>query len=239
MIVMSKLLILQNIKREGPGILEFVLSEENIDFDLVVLDEGERTPTLDGYAALVVLGGPDSANDDTVKMSSELALIKEALKADMPYLGICLGLQVLVKAAGGRVVKGDQKEIGFIAPDNQQYTVTLTDEGREDPLLASLPDELDVFQLHGETVELTPDMTTLATGKFCRNQIVKVGANAYGIQSHFELTPEMLALWADQDPDLMPIGKDKLSTDFEPIKRSYAHTGRTLMRNFLKISKLI
>ncbi len=236
---MSRLLILQNIKREGPGILERVLSEENIDFDLVILDEGRRVPTLDDYTALVVLGGPDSANDDMAKISSELALIKEALEAGIPYLGICLGLQTLVKAAGGRVIKGNHKEIGFIGPDNQQYAVTLTDKGRGDPLLASLPDVLDVFQLHGETVELTSDMLVLATGKYCHNQIIKVAANAYGIQSHFELTPEMLAVWAEQDPDLIPIGKDRLLAGFEVIKQSYTYIGQTLLRNFLRISNLI
>lgn len=236
---MSELLIVQNISREGPGLLEQVLKDENVDFDLVDLDKGQEMPTLDGYKALVVLGGPDSANDDTAKMTAELARIKEGLDADIPYLGICLGLQTLVKAAGGKVVPGGVKEVGFINPNNDQHTVAVTDEGKTDPLLAGLPAKLDVFQLHGETVELTPDMVVLATGKFCNNQIVRVTDKAYGIQSHFELTPEMLAVWAEQDPDLIPIGKDKLLADFEAIKQSYTNIGQTLLRNFLKIAELI
>lgn len=235
---MSELLIVQNISREGPGLLEQVLRDENVAFDLVDLDKGQEMPPLDGYKALVVLGGPDSANDDTVKMTAELSRIKEGLDTGLPYLGICLGLQTLVKAAGGKVVPGEVKEVGFIDPDNSQHTVAVTDEGKADPLLAGLPEVLDVFQLHGETVELNPDMTVLATGKFCRNQIVRVAARAYGIQSHFELTPEMLAVWAEQDPDLIPIGKDKLLADFEAIKQSYTRIGQTLLRNFLKIAEL-
>ena len=235
---MSELLIVQNISREGPGLLEQVLREENVAFDLVDLDKGQDMPALDGYKALVVLGGPDSANDDTTKMTAELERIKEGLDAGLPYLGICLGLQTLVKAAGGKVVPGDVKEVGFIDPDNNQHTVAVTDEGKTDPLLAGLPETLDVFQLHGETVELTPDMTVLATGKFCKNQIVRVADKAYGIQSHFELTPEMLAVWAEQDPDLIPIGKDKLQADFEAIKQSYTSIGQTLLRNFLRIAEL-
>lgn len=171
-------------------------------------------------------------------MTTELSRIKDGLDADIPYLGICLGLQALVKAAGGKVIPGEVKEVGFIDPDNNQYTVAVTDEGKTDPLLAGLPETLDVFQLHGETVELTPDMTVLATGKFCKNQIVRVADKAYGIQSHFELTPEMLAVWAEQDPDLIPIGKDKLQADFEAIKHSYTNIGQTLLRNFLRIAKL-
>lgn len=235
---MSELLIVQNISREGPGLLEQVLRDEGVTFDLVDLDKGQDMPSLDGYKALVVLGGPDSANDDTIKMTTELSRIKDGLDADIPYLGICLGLQALVKAAGGKVIPGEVKEVGFIDPDNNQYTVAVTDEGKTDPLLAGLPETLDVFQLHGETVELTPDMTVLATGKFCKNQIVRVADKAYGIQSHFELTPEMLAVWAEQDPDLIPIGKDKLQADFEAIKHSYTNIGQTLLRNFLRIAKL-
>ena len=98
---------------------------------------------------------------------------------------------------------------------------------------------LNVFQLHGETVELTSDMIVLATGKFCNNQIVKVADKAYGIQSHFELTSEMLTIWAEQDPDLIPIGKEKLIADFEKIEQSYTYIGQTLLHNFLKIAGLI
>lgn len=234
----EQLLIVQNISREGPGLLEQVLKDENVAFDLVDLDKGQEIPALDNYKALVVLGGPDSANDDTAKMTNELARINDALDAGIPYLGICLGLQTLVKAAGGKVVPGEVKEVGFIDPDNNQHAVAITDDGKTDPLLVGLPEALDVFQLHSETVELTPDMTVLATGKFCRNQIVRVATKAYGIQSHFELTPEMLTAWAEQDPDLIPIGKDKLLTDFEAIKQSYTSIGQTLLRNFLRIAEL-
>lgn len=235
---MSELLIVQNISREGPGLLEQVLIDESVTFDVVDLDKGQEMPALDDYKALVVLGGPDSANDDTAKMTAELAHIKEGLDAGLPYLGICLGLQTLVKAAGGKVVPGSVKEVGFIDPDNNQHTVAVTDDGKTDPLLAGLPETLNVFQLHGETVELTPDMTVLATGKFCKNQIVRVADKAYGIQSHFELTPEMLTVWAEQDPDLIPIGKDKLQADFAAIEQSYTNIGQTLLRNFLRIAEL-
>lgn len=236
---MSELLIIQNITREGAGLLEQVLVDEGVDFDIVDLDKGQSLPDLTNYKALVVLGGPDSANDDTSKMKDELAFIQQALEAKVPYLGICLGLQTLVKAAGGRVVKGEVKEVGFINPDGNQHTVSVTAEGKADPLLAGLPDELNVFQLHGETVELTSSMKVLATGKFCRNQIIKVADNAYGIQSHFEVTPEMLDVWAEQDPDLIPIGRNKLVADLEAIKQSYTNIGQTLLRNFLRIANLI
>jgi GMP synthase-like glutamine amidotransferase len=234
---MSELLIIKNITREGPGLLEGVLKDEGVIFDVVDLDKSDALPKLNDYKALVVLGGPDSANDETDKMTTELAYIRQALAAHKPYLGICLGLQTLVKAAGGNVVKG-AKEVGFIDQDGNQHTVQVTDEAEDDPLLAGLPKELDVFQLHGETVELAPDMTLLASGKFCQNQIIKVADRAYGIQSHFELTPEMLSIWAAQDPDLVPIGNTKLQADFAAIEQSYKNIGETLLKNFLRIAGL-
>jgi GMP synthase (glutamine-hydrolysing) len=236
---MSEVLIVQNISRERPGLLTQVLKSENVAFDVVDLDQGQPFPPVSEYKALVVLGGPDSANDTTPKMTAELARIKEGLDAGIPYLGICLGLQTLVKAAGGEVVQSEVKEAGFMDPDNNQHTVALTEEGKSDPLLAGLPEVLDVFQLHGETVELMTGMTVLATGKFCRNQIVKVAPRAYGIQPHFEVTPEMLAVWAEQDPDLTPIGTDKLLADFGAIEQSYTTIGQTLLRNFLRIANLV
>lgn len=236
---MADLLIVKNISREGPGLLEVILADHNISYTLVDLAKGEAFPSPLGYKALVVLGGPDSANDTTDKMLGELAQVKLALENSIPYLGICLGLQVGVKAAGGNVVPGTQKEIGFINPAGEQYAVTLTAAGKQDPLFADLTSPLKVFQLHGEVVELTDTMTLLATASGCPNQIVKIADKAYGIQSHFELTDEMLQLWATEDPDLTPIGYDKLKKDFEAIRAEYTDIGETLLHNFLRMAGLL
>ena len=236
---MSQLLIVQNISREGPGLLDRVLKDASIAYDVVDLDKGQPLPAVKNYKAVVVLGGPDSANDATPKMTAEIAWIKECLKAEIPYLGICLGLQILVKAAGGKVVPANVKEIGFLNPAGRQYSVEVTNVGRADPLFANLPDVLPVFQLHGETVEQGLGMSLLATGADCKNQIMKVADRAYGIQSHFELTAEMLTVWAQEDPDLKPFGKDKLLTDFNAIGIPYTLTGQTLLRNFLGIAHIL
>jgi GMP synthase-like glutamine amidotransferase len=236
---MSELLIVQNISREGPGLLDQVLKDAGIPYDLVNLDKGETFPDPRNYKAVVVLGGPDSANDQTEKMTAELAQIKVVLDNAIPYLGICLGLQTLVKAAGGNVVPGAEKEIGLVDAAGEPYAVNLTEAGEADPLFAGLSAKLDVFQLHGETVELTSEMILLATGVHCQNQIVRVAPRTYGIQSHFELTPEMLAVWAAQDPDLQPIGAEALASGFENIRESYTHIGQTLLTNFLRIAGLL
>lgn len=230
------ILIVKNITREGPGLLEPILKESGIDYTIVDLDQDQSFPKTSQFGAVIVLGGPDSANDQNEKMENELSRIRETIAADIPYLGICLGLQTLVKASGGRVVKSPTKEVGFIDPNGNNFTIELTDEGKQDPLFNDLETPFNVFHLHGETVELVDNMTLLGTGQFCTNQIVRVGDNAYGIQCHFELTPEMFEVWISEDPDLLQLDTAQLRQNFSAIQSEYTKVGQQLLRNFLLIA---
>jgi GMP synthase (glutamine-hydrolysing) len=242
---MPKLLIIQNITRESPGLINAALKLRGVEADVINLDGPEYAglgqagapplPSLDGYDGLVVMGGPDSANDTTPKMTFELNLVRDALSRHLPYLGICLGLQVLVKAAGGQVVPAKVKEIGFRDATGQLFKVELTVAGQIDPVFGGLQSSFNVFQLHGETVTLTPDMILLGTSEYCPAQIVRVGRNAYGIQSHFEVTPELLADWADQDPDLIHLPKSHLLADYTDIQQTYRETAITIFGRFLDL----
>ncbi len=232
----KKILIIKNITHEGPGLLEEILKEHGIGYTTIDLDQGQNLPPVENYGAVVVLGGPDSANDENEKMENELSRISEVITADIPYLGICLGLQTLVKAAGGKVVKSPTKEVGLIDPEGKNFRVELTDEGRKDPLFEGLDSSFKVFHLHGETVEITEEMTLLAVGQFCKNQILKVANNAYGIQCHFELTPEMFEMWISKDPDLLRLDKEQLRANFKAIHIEYTQVGRQLFKNFLRIA---
>jgi GMP synthase-like glutamine amidotransferase len=236
MVMKKDILILKNISREGPGLIEDVLLEHHLKYEIIEPDLISHIKTVENLAALIVLGGPNSANDSDTQMKSELALIRKAINAGIPYLGICLGLQTMVKACGGEVVKCETKEIGFHNQDDEIYKIKLTSQGRRDDLFKNLPDELPVFQLHGETVTLTPDMILLASGDTCENQIVKIGANAYGIQCHFELKSEMLDLWIECDDDLHRLDREKVRSDFQTLRNDYQKTGKQLIENFLSIA---
>ena len=172
-------------------------------------------------------------------MIRELATIRKAIDIGIPYIGICLGLQTFVKSLNGTVSKCKTPEVGFRDPSGKIFKIRLTAEGRKDKLFDKLPNEFEVFQLHGETVELTPEMTLLATGDYCRNQIVKYGKKAYGIQSHFELTDELLESWLTEDDDLKKHDAKKIKSDFETIKAEYQRTGRHLFENFLSLAGII
>lgn len=235
----KEVLIIKNISREGPGILEEVLKENSISYTLTDMSTGQRLPSVNKISALVVLGGPASANDATAEMIYELDYIRSALNENIPYLGICLGLQILVKSAGGKVVISPVKETGFKNDYGKNFTVELTEDGKKDPLFNGIGHSVKVFHLHSETVELIHNMTLLGTGKDCYRQIVRVGINAYGIQCHFELTSGMFEQWLNEDPDLIKLNKEQLRKDYNEIKSEYTKTGRRLFTNFLNIAGLI
>jgi GMP synthase-like glutamine amidotransferase len=235
----KEILILRNTPRENPGIIESVLIDNKLSYQIIDFDHSTEIKSIEKYGALVVLGGPESANDLSQKMLCELDLIRKTIKSNIPYLGICLGLQTFIKAMGGNVVNCPVREVGFRDPYGQPFTVKLTPEGKNDKLFNNLPDVLTVFQLHGEMVQTTSKMTLLATGEYCHNQIVKFGSKAYGIQSHFELTMELLESWISEDSDLQKLNAEQLRSDFKSIESDYLKTGRQLFNNFLILSGLV
>ncbi len=235
----KQVLIIKNISSEGPGLIREILESFDIRYKIVDLEKGENFPDPQGYSAIIVMGGSDSANDSTDKIQNELKRIKEAIDQGIPYLGVCLGMQLLVKAGGGEVYRNEIQEIGWRAPDGNFFEIELTNEGKSDPLFVGVAFPLKTFHLHSETVRLTNGMQLLATGKYCRNQIVKIGDCAYGIQCHCELTPDMLDAWIADDSDLAVLDQRTLRTDYVHIKDGYEKNGKRIFTNFFRLAGLI
>lgn len=231
----KKILLVKNNSLECPGIVKDILKEKNICFDMIDLDNGDKFPDARNYAAVFVFGGPDSANDQTPKMKEELKRINETLDAGIPYFGVCLGMQTLVKAAAGEVYKNAMKEVGWKDPEGNYFEMELTNEGKKDLIFKGIKQRLKIFHLHGETVALKNGMRLLATGKFCINQVVKVGNNAYGFQGHIELTDSLLEKWIKNDSDLRLLDTNSLRMDFKNIKSEYETNRRKILTNFLQI----
>lgn len=230
-------LIVKNISREGPGAISVFLETAGQPYRVIDLSRGEAWPDLPEYSALVVLGGPDSANDAAPRIQEEIRKIRLWIESGRPYLGICLGLQLMVKAMGGSVERNPVKEIGFSDPEGADYTVELTGEGRQDMLFEGLPASFSVFQLHGETVDFKEggSFARLASGRHCLNQIVRYGTLAYGFQGHFELIPELLDVWKREDPDLQPLDGEALKSKMQSMQRAYASTARAILENFFNL----
>jgi GMP synthase (glutamine-hydrolysing) len=187
-----RVLVLQHIACEPPGVYEDVMRERGASIHRVELDEGE--PLLEGpgdFDAIVAMGGPMSANDDTELpwLTAEKRLIAAAVRGGTPYFGACLGVQLLAASLGARVYAGPAPEVGLLA-------VSLTDEGAADPLFAGLPRDILTLQWHGDTFDLPEGAVRLAGSDAYPNQAFRFGRAAYGVQFHLEVSPEMAAGWA-------------------------------------------
>ena len=231
----NKVLLVKNIARESGGLVEDILNKKNIRFDVTDLNKGDIFPNPTDYSAIFVFGGPDSANDQTQKMQNELKRIKEAIKAKIPYFGVCLGAQALVKAMGGEVYKNPVKEIGWRDPKGEHFEIELTNEGKKDQIFKGIKSQMKIFQLHGEAINLRDGMILLAAGKYCKNQAVKIGSNAYGFQGHLELTEAMFEEWIKNDSDLRTINTSSLRDDYHNLKSEYENNGKMIINNFIKI----
>jgi GMP synthase-like glutamine amidotransferase len=152
--------------------------------------------SLDGYAGLIVLGGYMGANDDAEHpwLAQVRALLREAVAAERPTLGICLGGQLLAVANGGRVER---------SPDGQEYGAQLVAKrtaAAQDPLFRPLPIAPDVIQWHVDAItRLPPGAIELASSPVCANQAFRLGRLAWGLQFHIETTPELVRHWAVDD----------------------------------------
>ncbi len=187
-----RVLVLQHIACEPPGVYEDVLRERGAEIRRVELDEGEPLPGWRGFDAIVAMGGPMSANDDARLpwLTEEKRAIGEAVRAGAPLWGACLGAQLLAAALGAPVYPGPAPEVGVMP-------VTLTDEGLADRVLAGLPRELPTLQWHGDTFDLPAGAVRLAGSAAYPNQAFRWGERAYGLQFHVEVTPGMAREWAE------------------------------------------
>ena len=188
------ILVLQHVRVEHPGIFRQFLAEDGHSWDAVELDEGEPLPALDGYDALWVMGGPMDVwqVEDHPWLEAEKALIKEAVEGrGMPFLGLCLGHQLLAEALGGEVGPSQQPEIGVL-------DVQMTEIGAEGVWMDGLPPIFKALQWHSaEVTKLPPGAEVLATSPACAVQAMKWGPRAYSAQFHVEIEADTVANWAE------------------------------------------
>ncbi len=224
--------IIKHVREEGPGILGECFREGGRETGTIDLYAGDVFPEdLDTVAAVVMLGGPMNVYEEKKYpfLAPEDAFIKRVLAKDIPFLGICLGAQLLAKACGAGVTKAFRKEVGW-------NEVAFTADGKRDPLFRGLPAILPVFQWHEDTFSIPEGAFLLATGDDCRNQAFRVGNAAYGLQFHVEVTPEMATAWLEtigEEPQEDRVGKTTAPDD--GYLHSFRRRGQTLAANFLRI----
>jgi GMP synthase-like glutamine amidotransferase len=186
--------VFQHAVVEHPGVFTDFFREDGVALTTVELDEGEPIPDLAPFDLMVVMGGPQDVwqEDQYEWLRSEKEAIKHfVLDMGRPYLGICLGHQLLADALGGRVGLAEPAEIGVL-------TVSKSAAGKADPAMAGIPDPLPVLQWHSAAVlELPPAATILAESEACPVQAFRYGDHAYGMQFHVEVIAQTVKDWAE------------------------------------------
>ena len=230
-----RVLVLQHIACEPPGVYEDVLLERDAAIDRVELDEGGQIPTGD-YDAIVAMGGPMSVNDEEELpwLAGEKRYVADAVRRGTPYWGVCLGVQLLASSLGARVYAGEAAEVGVLP-------VQLTEAAATDPVFMNAPAELLTLQWHGDTFDLPDGAVRLAGSPAYPNQAFRF-ARAYGVQFHLEISAEMAHEWAavpayaaSLEATLGPGSTEGFVQAFEERSAELRSAGRALFTRWLDL----
>jgi GMP synthase (glutamine-hydrolysing) len=182
---------IRHVAFEDLGVFEGVLSDHG--YDVRYVDAGVAdlaASNAQGAELLIVLGGPIGVYEEPIYpfLGDEIRLIEQRLGSGKPLAGICLGAQLIARAAGERVYPGKQKEIGFIP-------LSLTAEGRASPLAALGEAGHMALHWHGDTFDLPKGAKLLASTPVTANQAFSLGPNVLALQFHMEADPRTLETW--------------------------------------------
>ncbi len=186
-----KVLVFQHVAHEILGTLNPLLKEQKFRVRYINYErDPESRPSIEKYDGLIILGGHMGVYeaDKYTHIKIEMQIIEEALKKNIPILGVCLGAQILAHVLGANVKKHTQREIGWC-------DVHLTPEGASDKLLSHFKKTEKVFQMHGDTFEIPKSAKHLAYSDVCKGQAFRFGEKVYGLQFHLEVDHLMIERW--------------------------------------------
>jgi GMP synthase-like glutamine amidotransferase len=217
---MSDVLLVQNTTIEDSGYLGELLREDGFSI-YSVHAKHEKLPEKEN-SLVVILGAPESANDNLPYLQEEQKLIKKSVENNIPVLGICLGSQLIAKTFGGKVFRGPKKEIGFFND--------LVPEANSS-LFLGFDNPFTVFHWHGDTFDLPKGAIRLAHSEIYPNQAFQF-KSAVGLQFHLEVNEEMVNLWLDKTEEKLQnipyINPQKIRCDID----ENISIVKTNMRNF-------
>ncbi len=230
------ILIIKNINIEGPGTLGSFLMDQGFQLEMIELSDGGILPKdLSAFEAVICLGGPMNVYEQDIYpfLQEETLLIQDVLQKQIPFLGLCLGSQLLAKAGGAQVVKAQNEEMGFSSVD-------LNEQGINDPLFNGCPSTIPVFQWHADTFFLPESATLLASSKVCFHQAFRLGPVAYGLQFHIEITENSIKKWNQayiKEEQLRIQQSEKMRCDYQKINESFHQVADQIYQNFIKMIK--
>ena len=237
-----KIIVLQHIKIEDPGYIKDLMLNDNVNLTTIELDEGEKIPQdLSNYDAMFCMGGPMDTwmEKDYPWLIDEKKRIKEfVVDLKKPYLGFCLGCQLLGEVIGGKVVRSNQPEIGML-------DVKFSENKNNDSLFFEFPEKITSLQWHSyevQELENNKDVTLIASSPETKFQIFKYKNHAYGIQFHIEIKHTTVGDWgcvpeykSALENQLGPGALDKFDQQAEVNMPSLNKYSQILYNNFKKL----
>jgi GMP synthase (glutamine-hydrolysing) len=217
--------VLQHVTYEGPGAIASAIEAAGADMNLVRVGDGDSVPSAEeagSFAGVIVMGGPMGVHDELPWLEAERVLLRAAVDAELPVLGVCLGAQQLAAALGAEVVTGPTAECGV-------GEVHLTAAALSDPVFRDAPTPLPCVHWHGDTFSLPVGAVRLAGNEAYENQAFRVGANAYGLQFHVEVTGSLIAHWGPH----LPPGMFVRAVDVAHVSRA----GEGIVRRFVALAR--
>jgi len=211
----------------GGGVFDETAERAGHDLERWVVPLGGSPHLPSSYDAIMIFGGSMHPDQDEhfPWLEREAEFLRGVLDEGVPAIGVCLGAQLLARAAGAWVGPASAPEIGW-------HAVELTPEGRADPVLGSLPASTEALQWHHYTFAVPDGATELAKSEIC-TQAFRLD-NAWGIQFHAEVTAAMVEAWAAEEGDELPAGADEFVAETRSRIAGWNEQGRRLSAAFLE-----
>lgn len=223
---MSSVLVIKNAGLEGPGTMGEMLESDGYSLNIISAKK-QKIPELKNEMVMI-MGAPESANDNLQYLEDELRLIREAVRKHVPLLGICLGSQLVAKAFGAKVFPGQKKEIGF-------YHNVLIDKKSNSSLFSGFSDKFTVFHWHGDTFDIPDGGVRLAYSDLY-NQAFQYGS-AVAIQFHMEVDSKIIQSWLDntkENLELSQLDPKKIRSDIDGNIDTVKQNMKLFYKNFKK-----
>tara|TARA_Y100001968_G_scaffold134254_1_gene122501 strand:- start:279 stop:1010 length:732 start_codon:yes stop_codon:yes gene_type:complete len=219
---MRRLLVLQHLEREGPGLFVKIAEKRGFTVCTFRLDLGDSLPELRNEDLLLVLGGPMGIRDIGTPtypwLVEEVDLIKEALNLGVGLIGVCLGAQLLAYAAGGDIERLQEEVSQQPLAEIGWYDIFSQSLEKNCKLATLLGDSFTVLHWHGDRILLPNTADLIASSFRCKEQLFRIGSLAYGIQFHVEIDDEMFNKWISEDQKFI---SSALGTDGQYILKQH------------------